>query len=264
MATGSSSPASSGFAQGLLQSIEPWITGGSPSALDKAFAPYGGFNGLLYVLSQDSPGSQGAAASGRALEQVQNEALQRAASRQQLAQGALGIQRMQAMMPLLGSIFRQAGASGGDPASPNASTADSGTQMPPGDGSGQPAAQGGSGAPGGAPIIGPFSAVPQATGATSPGAVPNSAAPPVGAPIPPVDPAQQAYQRLLAQYRLGAMLPLVGMNGSGFTKLADFQAANNPALITRRAVAGNESRRTRRSSIRHTRAAIRWPTRPRG
>ena len=227
--------------QGLLNSIQPWITGGSPSALDQAFAPYGGTTGLISAMLQDSPGSQGSAAFGRALQTNQDEALNRAGARQHLAQGTLGLQRMQAMMPLLSSIFQQAAGSNGTPAASNASSGNSGTQPPTGGVSGQPRAQGASGGPSAAPVIGPFSAIPQsAPGMPTPGAGANSAHPPVGAPVPAGDPAQQAYQRVLAQYRLGAMLPMLGMNGAGFTKMADFQAANAPALVTRRAVAADQ------------------------
>ncbi|MDE1919033.1 MAG: hypothetical protein KGH96_23580, partial [Sphingomonadales bacterium] len=65
--------ASPGFMQSLLGSLQPWLTGGSPSALDNAFSQYGGTNGLLSAMLQDSPGSQGAAAMGRALQGVQDD-----------------------------------------------------------------------------------------------------------------------------------------------------------------------------------------------
>lgn len=235
---GSTAAGSPGVIQGLLGSLAPWLTGGSPSSLDDLQAQYGG-QGLLgaELLANSGPPTTTAARLGRALLGAQQGALSQAAQRQQLAQGALGLQRAKMMMPLISSIFQQAG-SGGAPASPNASTADSGAQPSSGSGSVQNGSQGASGASGGAPIVGPFSAIPQTTSA--PGGAPSSAPLPVGAPVPQGDPAQQAYQRLLAQYRLGALLPMVGMNGSGFTKMADFQAANNPALVTRRAVAGNQ------------------------
>src|SRR5690348_14778313 len=90
-----------GFAQGLLSSLGPWMTGDSPSALDTAFSRFGGFQGLLDAMAQDTPGSQGVAAMGRAMEQAQNNALYRAALRQQLAQGTITTAKDAMSLPLL-------------------------------------------------------------------------------------------------------------------------------------------------------------------
>ena len=104
---GPTTPASSGV-QGLLGSIQPWLTGSSPSALDTSFAPYGGFQGVLSAMLQDSPGSQGAAAYGRALQANQDEALNRAAARQGLAQGSISTQRSAMLLPFLQQYYQAA------------------------------------------------------------------------------------------------------------------------------------------------------------
>src|SRR6185437_11523563 len=90
-----------GFVQGLLQSLQPWMTGSSPSALDNAFPQYGGFSGLLSVLGADAPGSRGAAASAQMMQNVQNDALNRAAARQGLAQQGLGLQLTASKLPAI-------------------------------------------------------------------------------------------------------------------------------------------------------------------
>ncbi len=102
-----SAAAPPGFTQGLLASLQPWLTGGSPSALDGAFSQYGGTAGLLSAMLQDSPGAQGAAAFGRALQTNQDEALRRATARQSLAGSGLNLQFMAARMPLMLAAMRQ-------------------------------------------------------------------------------------------------------------------------------------------------------------
>lgn len=102
--------ASSPFVAGLLQSLKPWMTGASPGALDQATSQYGGMQGLLSAMLQDRPGSGGAAAFGRAMQGVQNSALQRAAQRQKLASNTLGLNLMAAKMPGIIAYYRALGS----------------------------------------------------------------------------------------------------------------------------------------------------------
>ncbi|MHB1870899.1 MAG: hypothetical protein ACYCT1_08600 [Steroidobacteraceae bacterium] len=146
----------SGFTQGLLASLQPWLTGGSPSALNGAFAQDGGVTGLLSAMLQDSPGSQGAAAFGRALQTNQDQALQRAAARQGLASGQIKLEQQGMMLPFLRAYY--SAAMGGN--------------HPPG---------GASPAIPGAPSV-PGSSVPPAAGAPS-GTQPQPANPAALAPL---------------------------------------------------------------------------------
>ncbi len=124
-----------GFTQGLLGALQPWLTGGSPSALDKSFSNLGGTTGLLSAMLQDSPGSQGAAAMGRALEQNQNEALQRAAARQGLASGQIKLEQQGMMLPFLQAYYSAAMGGnhppGGAPAPIPGAPSGSGGGVPP-------------------------------------------------------------------------------------------------------------------------------------
>ena len=97
-----------GFTQGLLGALQPWLTGGSASPLNRAFSQDGGVNGLLSAMLQDSPGAQGAAAFGRALQVNQNEALQRAAARQGLASGQIKLEQQGMMLPFLRAYYSAA------------------------------------------------------------------------------------------------------------------------------------------------------------
>ena len=111
-----------GFTQGLLGALQPWLTGGSPSALDTSFAQDGGVNGLLSAMLQDSPGSQGAAAFGRALQVNQDEALRRAAMRQSMGGQQIGLAQKAMMLPFMQAYLGAAmnGASGAaTPAAPS-------------------------------------------------------------------------------------------------------------------------------------------------
>jgi len=111
-----------GFTQGLLGALQPWLTGGSPSALNAAFAQDGGTTGLLSAMLQDSPGSQGAAAFGRALQANQHNALVNAAARQGLASQGLGLELKSAMLPMQLAMMRSyyGGVLGTNPAAQGA------------------------------------------------------------------------------------------------------------------------------------------------
>ena len=108
-----------GFTQGLLGALQPWLTGGSPSALNGAFAQDGGVSGLLSAMLQDSPGAQGAAAFGRALQVNQNEALQRAAARQGLASGQIKLEQQGMLLPFLRAYYSAAMGGGNGAAAPS-------------------------------------------------------------------------------------------------------------------------------------------------
>lgn len=109
-----------GFTQGLLGALQPWLTGGSPSALNGAFAQDGGVTGLLSAMLQDSPGSQGAAAFGRALQANQDEALRRAAARQGLASGQIKLEQQGMMLPFLRAYYSAAMGGGNGTGAPGA------------------------------------------------------------------------------------------------------------------------------------------------
>lgn len=140
--------------QGLLQSLGPWMTGGSPSALDGSFSQYGGTQGLLDAMLQAGNPNSSAAQFGKALEGSQTQALQRAAARQQLAQQGLGLQFTAMRMPLMLAAMRQRlGQIGGNasPASLNASPA-AGVSAPPSGAPATGAAPAASGASPGGPM----------------------------------------------------------------------------------------------------------------
>ncbi len=119
--SGTATAAPAGFTQGLLASLQPWLTGGSASPLNRAFSQYGGTTGLLSAMLQDSPGSQGAAAFGRALQVNQNQALQRAAARQGLASGQIKLEQQGMMLPFLRAYYSAAmGGGNGAGAAPGA------------------------------------------------------------------------------------------------------------------------------------------------
>ena len=109
-----------GFTQGLLGALQPWLTGGSPSALDGAFAQDGGMTGLLSAMLQDSPGASGAAAFGRALQTSPDEALRRAAARQGLASGQIKLEQQGMMLPFLRAYYSAAMGGGNGAAPPGA------------------------------------------------------------------------------------------------------------------------------------------------
>jgi hypothetical protein len=235
---------SGGFVQGLLQSLQPWMTGGSPSKLDTAFQQYGGTQGLLDAMLQDSPGSQGAAAFGRAMEGVQNDALNRAASRQQLAQGGMQAQIAGAKMPGLINYFRmlatmqapngpqtngaapQSGAAGGAPGPAAAGSA----PAPPG-------AQGNGGAPGGSPQSSSQPPIPLAN--TLSGATPQQAPQPVsGAPAPAGAPRGGFWSDPLAVMRFGTIGSAYGLPGAqNFTNYGRTALQYDPKTATQMALA---------------------------
>src|SRR5690348_10948391 len=98
-----------GFVQGLLQSLQPWMTGANPSSLDNSFQQYGGTQGLLDAMLQgNTPGNL-----GRGLEGVQAQALQNAAARQGLAQGDINTRLAAMMLPMQRAAFQ--GAMGSSP-----------------------------------------------------------------------------------------------------------------------------------------------------
>lgn len=138
----------SGFTQGLLGALQPWLTGGSPSALNGAFAQDGGVTGLLSAMLQDSPGSQGAAAFGRALQTNQDQALQRAAARQGLASGQIKLEQQGMMLPFLRAYYSAAMGAGNGAGAPGAAP---GAATPAGFPTGSPGAQAG---PASAPAAG--------------------------------------------------------------------------------------------------------------
>ncbi len=94
-----------GFTQGLLGALQPWLTGGSPSALDTSFAQDGGLTGLLSAMLQDGPGSTGATAFGKALQANQTDAMKRAVLRQSLAKGQIGLTESAMMLPYLKNLY---------------------------------------------------------------------------------------------------------------------------------------------------------------
>lgn len=156
-----------GFIPGLLGSIQPWLLGGAPSSLDQANAQYGGMNGLMSAFLQDSPGSQGAAAMGRAMQGIQDDALSRAAARQSLASGNIDLQKKAMLLPYLNAYYKAA-----------ANAAMNGQQPP----QGPPgiSGPGASTATPQAPVVGGFSPRPQ----SAQGAAPQSASDPFAVPTP--------------------------------------------------------------------------------
>ena len=122
--TAAAGSGAAGFTQGLLASLQPWLTGGAPSALDTSFAQDGGVNGLLSAMLQDSPGSQGAAAFGRALQTNQDEALRRAAMRQSMAGQQIGLAQKAMVLPFMRAYYSAAmgggNGAGAPPAAPGA------------------------------------------------------------------------------------------------------------------------------------------------
>src|SRR6185437_11858786 len=113
-----------GFVQGLLQSLQPWMTGANPSSLDTSFSQYGGTQGLLNAMLQ----GQTPAMFGRAMQGAQDDTLQNAAARQGLAQQGLGLQFTAARQPLmLAAMKARLGQISGVPgSSANPPTASSG------------------------------------------------------------------------------------------------------------------------------------------
>lgn len=225
-ASSASSP--SGFTQGLLSSLQPWLTGGSPSPLDTAFASDGGVTGLLSAMLQDAPGSQGAAAFGRALQVNQDEALKRAAARQSMAGQQIGLAQKAMMLPFMQAYFSAAMGGGNGAGAPPASSP-GGPQSVVGAAQPNPAVARGmapSGAPPGAPnfgapgasaprapVVGPFSPLPLRAGSAappgvtsaSPGAAPVSLSQ-FAAPTPGQISSIQIGGMPARFYQLGAML----------------------------------------------------------
>lgn len=99
--------------QGLLA---PWMTGGSPSALDSTFSNYGGTQGLLSALMQGAGPDTSQARTGAAMQNAQLLALKQAQARQQLAQGTIGLQQNMAMFPILMGALRGYAGGGNPPA----------------------------------------------------------------------------------------------------------------------------------------------------
>lgn len=220
--TALTTPAASGtagFTQGLLGALGPWLTGGSPSALNGSLSQYGGPTGLLSAMLQDSPGSQGAAAFGRALEGNQNQALQRAAARQLLASGQIKLEQQGMMLPFLRAYYSAAMGGGTGAGAPGAAPS-AAPGAPPG---GMP----GSVLPGSTPAPQVGTATAAAAGAPLPSvhaAASNLSMPPVPVPL------------LLARSRAGraAMAP-GGAVGSSPQSTAPAAAAQ-PVRLSRFAI----------------------------
>jgi len=224
------------FVQGLLQSLQPWMTGSSPSALDNSFAQYGGTQGLIDAMLQDSPGSQGAAAYGRALEGVQNDALQRAASRQQLAQQGLGLQLMGSKMPAIEAYYRMLGAmmgaNGGQPQG-----VPSGSQTPPGTPGASPVASTVSAASPGAPQGSP--GVPVAAQSAMP--IPQTGIQQSAAPGAPQASPGGFWSNPAGVMKFGALGSALGLpGGQQFFDYGKTALQYDPATANRLAVAKNQ------------------------
>lgn len=230
-----------GFTQGLLASLQPWLTGGSPSALDNSFAKYGGTTGLLSAMLQDSPGSQGAAAFGRALQTNQDQALQRASGRQALAQQGMGLQLFASKMPAMERWYGMLGNMLGGGRAP----------MPPQQAAPQP--QSGAvpgGTPGGAIIPAVLAAGAGAAGG-APGGSP-AAAPAQPAPVAPAPGAGAApggvapggggfWGNPLGVMRLGTIGSALGMpGGAQFMDYGKSALQYDPAVANQMATAKNQ------------------------
>jgi hypothetical protein len=116
-------PAASGapnFTQGLLASLQPWLTGSSPSALDQSLAPMGGTLGLLSILGADGPGSQGVENAARMMQTVQDDALHRAAVRQSMAGQQIGLAQKAMMLPFMRAYLGAAMGGGNGAGAPGA------------------------------------------------------------------------------------------------------------------------------------------------
>ena len=113
-------PAASGFTQGLLASLQPWMNGSAPSALDKSLSNVGGTWGLLSILGADGPGSPGAENAARMIQTVQNQTLNRAAARQGMAQHQIGLTESALMLPYLKNVYGMMDGTTGQTAQPAA------------------------------------------------------------------------------------------------------------------------------------------------
>lgn len=173
-----SSPAASSFTQGLLSSLQPWLTGASPSALSTTFAPDGGIQGLLAALEQGSGPDTTQARTGAALQRAQALALQEAHQRQQMAAQQINLQRQAMMLPFMQAYFGAAmGGGNGAGATPNPAA---NSRPAPGAGSAQPSGFGGTAAS--AQTAAP-TAAPAALGASPP---PGPPAAPIMGPFSPL------------------------------------------------------------------------------
>lgn len=194
-----------GFAQGLVSALQPWMTGSSPSALDNSFAQYGGMSGLMDALLQSGGPDTTAAREGAALQNARALALQQAQQRQQLAQGSIGLQRSQMMLPVLQAYY--AAATGSQ--SPNAYAA------PNASGAASGAVPGGANVPG--MQAGPSA---QPVAAQPPGGLSINSAPPSASPFTVPTPDQ------IASIPVGGMSPqMLRLGGliSGQSPLATAQ-----------------------------------------
>ncbi len=225
------------FTQGLLASLQPWLTGGSPSALNQSFSKYGGTTGLLSAMLQDAPGSQGAAAFGRALQVNQDEALKRAAARQSLAQQGMGLQLFQSKLPAMmrwyGMLGRMLGG-GGAPA-----------PQPGGAPAGSPAQPGAApGAAPGASVLPAVMAVRRAQAAQGAPAQPGAAVPASpsgGPPASPIGGSGGFWNNPLGVMRLGTVGSALGMpGGAQFMDYGKSALQYDPAIANRMAVAKNQ------------------------
>lgn len=95
---------SGGFVQGLLQSLQPWMTGGSQGLLS---GQYGGTSGLMDAMLQAGGPDTTYSRMGAALTKQKALALDEAAQRQQLAQQNLSLGFQAARMPLMLAAMRQ-------------------------------------------------------------------------------------------------------------------------------------------------------------
>ena len=225
--SGSAGSGSSGFVQGLLGSLQPWLTGGSPSALNGAVSNYGGLDGLLAAMDQAAGPDTSQARLGAALQRQQAIALQQAQQRQQLAMGTYGLQRMAQTWPILLGAMRKLGGQGGAQQPGGAAPAAPGTPSGAAPvGVGMPGAMGGA-PPSGAAAAPPQSAPQQGAPVAAPGAGPMAAA---------GDPTRQA----LGTARLGALLSLAGMpGGQGLSSYAKLALQYSPQIATQLAAAKN-------------------------
>jgi len=236
----SGAPAASGaagFTQGLLASISPWLTGGSPSALSKANAQYGGTSGLIDAMLQS--GMPQSNQFGAALERAKHDALVNASGRQALAQQGMGLQLFASKLPAMERWYGMLGNMLGGGRAP----------MP----GGQAAAQPQSGAvPGGTPAGAILPAVLAARAGAAAGAPGGSPAPAQPAPAPPAQGAAAApggiapggggfWGNPLGVMRLGTIGSALGMpGGAQFMDYGKSALQFDPAVANQMATAKNQ------------------------
>ena len=220
--SGSAGSGSSGFVQGLLGSLQPWLTGGSPSALNGAVSNYGGLDGLLAAMDQAAGPDTSQARLGAALQRQQAIALHEAQQRQGLAQGGLGLQLFASKMPAMEQWYGMLGRMLGGTA-PRGVAASPATSTP--------------GAPG------PAARPDAATGAPSASGTVASVPPGPGAAAPPGSPngARAFWSNPLGVMRLGTVGAALGMpGGSQFMDYGRTALQYDPGAANALAVAKNQ------------------------